>query len=345
MKKVIFFTVSALIGISLFIGVIIHVGVKQILQTINYFSISKWFIIFLLSATQLCITLIRWRIVLKSQGHNVPMIKLFISKLVGFSVDYTSPTPNVGGEAIRAYVLKKETGIPFSQGLASTIIDKVMDFSYALPFVLFGIFYVLIKFSLSWKIIVGLLFISVSFIFLLTFFYYRTLRQKEFFTSIIRFLQLHRLSFIAKAMDKIGQFELIIIEFFRRDKKTFYKGLALSFLGGIFAISGVWFILFFLGLHVNLLQVLIIGTLSVVTFVLPIPGSFGGTETGEALIFSTFGFRPEYGVAYTLIFRSVDLLKVGIGFLFLSHFGLKIGQTIIKGQGIKVPNNNSEQQH
>ena len=340
MKKIIFFTISALIGLALFVGVIWKVGLNQILQTINYFSISKWFVILLLSITQFYITLYRWKIVLKSQGFDIPLIKLLASKLVGFSVDYMTPSPNVGGEAIRAYVLKRDTGIGFSHGLASVIIDKVMDFSYALPFVLFGIFFVLIKFSLSWKIVASLLFVSFAFIFLILLFYYNTLRRKEFFGAIIRFLQLHRLSFIAKAMDKIAQFERIIIDFFHRDKKTFYKGLYLSLLGGIIGISWIWLILFFLGLDVNFLQVLLIATLTIITFLLPIPGSFGSTEAGVVIIFTMLGFRAEYAVAYTLIFRSVDLLKVGIGFLFLSHFGLRFGQTIIRGEGVKLPNKN-----
>lgn len=344
MKKIIFFVVSILIGLILFVIVIWKVGLQEILHTINYFSISKWFVILLLSATQFYITLFRWKLVLRSQGFKVPLIKLVASKLVGFSVDYTTPSPNVGGEAIRAYVLQKDTGIGFSQGLASIIIDKVMDFSYALPFVLFSIFYVLIKFSLPWKIMAGLLFVSFSFIFLILLFYYKTLRKKEFFGAIIRFLQLHRLSFVAGVMDKIAQFEQIIIDFFHRDKKTFYRGLILSLLGGIFAISGVWLILVFLGLTVNLLQVILIATLGIITFLLPIPGSFGSTETGEILIFSLFDFRPEYAIAYTLIFRSIDFLKVGVGFLFLSHFGLKIGQTIIRGGGVKLNKNNLEGQ-
>lgn len=340
MKKIIFFLISAFIGLSLFVAVIWRVGLRHILHTINEFSISKWFIVFLFSVIQFCFTTYRWKIILKSQGYNVGITKLFISKLVGFSVDYTSPTPNVGGEAIRAYVLKKDTGTPFSQGLASVIIDKLLDFSYALPFTIFAIFYVLLKFNLSLKIIIGLLLVGGGFIFLMFLFYYRTLKKKVFFSSIIRFLQLHRLSFVAKAMDKIGQFEQIIIDFFHQDKKTFYHGLIISFVAGIFAFSGAWLILFFLGLKANILDVLIVGTLTTITFILPTPGSVGGTEVGEALIFRMIGFQPEYGIAYVLIFRSIDILKVIIGFLFLSHFGLNVGKTIIEGEAFKLSSNN-----
>ncbi|MDP2684665.1 MAG: lysylphosphatidylglycerol synthase transmembrane domain-containing protein [bacterium] len=342
MKKILFFVISALIGIALFIGVIWHVGLDSIWQALNEFSFSKWFIVLFFNALQFMFTLYRWQMILKSQGYEVPLGKLAGPKLVGFSVDYMTPSPNVGGEAIRAYVLKKNTGVGLSPGLASIIIDKVMDFSYALPFLLFSIFYVLIKFDLSWKIIAGLLFVSGSFIFLMALFYYRTLRQKEFFGSIIRFLRLHRLAFVAKAMKKIGEFELIIIDFFRHDRKTFYRGLGLSILGGISVITSLWLIMYYLGLSANLLDVVLVSTLTVVTFLLPIPGSFGSTETGEVLIFSMLGFSLSAGVVFTLIFRSLDLLKVGIGFLFLSQFGLKIGQTIVKGESLKLAVNNHQ---
>jgi len=344
MNKIKFYLISSFVGLALFVVVIWKVGLNQILIAINYFSISKWFIILLLSAIQFYITLYRWQLILNSQGHKVSIIKLIVSKLVGFSVDYTSPSPNVGGEAIRAYVLKKDTNIPFTQGLASVIIDKLLDFSFGLPFLLFSIFYILIKFSLSWKIVAGLLFVSGIFIFLIALFYYRTLRRKEFFGSIIRFLQLHRLSFVAKLMDKITQFEMVIIGFFRHHKKTFYKGLLFSMISGIIGITSVWITVSFLGPNINFLQVILISTLTIITFLLPIPGSFGSTEAGVVLIFTMLGFRAEYAVAYTLIFRSVDLLKVGIGFLFLSHFGLRLGQTIIKGEGVKVTNNNEIKQ-
>ncbi|MFA5051632.1 MAG: lysylphosphatidylglycerol synthase transmembrane domain-containing protein [Patescibacteria group bacterium] len=328
MKKIIFFITSAVVGITLFVGVILKVGLPSIWQTIVDFSFAKWFVILFLYALAFFITQYRWYLILRSLGQPVKLSQILPAKIVGFSVDYITPSPNVGGEAIRAMVLKKDAGVPLSDGLASVIIDKLMDFSYALPFLLFSIFYVLIKFSLSWKLIAGLLFISLLFIFLIAFFYYRTLRARDFFGSIIRFFQLHKLSFVAKVMDKIGAFELIVIKFFRHDRRTLYRGLGLSVLGGIVTLSAMWSIMLFLGLPATFLDVILVSTLTVVTFLLPIPGSFGSTETGEALIFSLIGFSPESGVAFSLIFRSVDFLKVVIGLLFLSHFGIKIGQTL-----------------
>lgn len=331
MKKIIFFIVSAVIGIVLFIGVVLKVGVESIWQTIIDFSIAKWVVIFILYAVSFWLTQYRWQLILRAQGYPLSMAKIFPAKIVGFAVDYFTPSPNAGfGESFRALVLKKDANVPFSAGLASVVIDKVMDFSYALPFLLFSIFYVLIKFSLSWKLIAILLLISLAFIFLIVLFYYRTLRSRDFFGGIIRFLQLHRLSFIAKVMDKIGEFELTIIKFFKHDRKVLFQCLLLSVLGGTAILLAMWLIMIFLGLDASFLDVILVSTLTIITFLLPIPGSLGSTETGEALIFKMLGYLPESGVAFSLIFRSIDFLKVLIGFLFLSHFGLRIGTVLFK---------------
>ncbi len=342
MKKIIFFVVSAFIGIALFIGVVLQVGLREIWQTLIDFSIIKWMLIFLLYAISFLVTQYRWKLILKAQGYNLSMAKTFPAKIVGFAVDYFTPSPNAGfGESFRALVLKKDANVPFSAGLASVVIDKIMDFSYALPFLIFSIFYVLIKFSISAKLIAILLLISLTFIFLIVYFYYRTLRSRDFFGSIIRFLQLHRLAFIAKVMDKIGEFELVIIKFFRHHRKILWISLGLSVLGGIATIGAMWLIMVFIGLPATFLDVILVSTLTVVTFLLPIPGSLGSTETGEARIFKMIGYAPESGVAFALIFRSVDFLKVVIGFLFLSHFGLKIGQALFKkpATGNDAPSN------
>ena len=227
MNKGIFFILSILVGISLFIGVFLHIGIADIWQTIIDFSFVKWFLIFVLYFISFFVTLYRWQLILRSQGFSVTMKQIFPAKIVGFSVDYLTPSPNVGGEAIRAMVLKKSTGISMSQGLASIVIDKMMDLSYALPFLLFSIVYVLIKFDLTWKLVSGLLIVSLTFVFLIVFFYFRTLKRQDFFGSIIRFFRLDRLKFMQKVILVIKEFELVVIDFFHKDKKKLFSRVLL----------------------------------------------------------------------------------------------------------------------
>ncbi|MBI5037222.1 MAG: flippase-like domain-containing protein [Candidatus Kerfeldbacteria bacterium] len=344
MKKIIFFGISLLVGIALFVGVFWRLGWDSIFIAVQSFTLWKWLVIVFFYSLALYVTLYRWHLILKSQGYDIPTQKLFASRLVGFAGDYLTPSPNIGGEAIRALVLKKGTGVPMAQGLASIILDKVMDFSYALPFLVFSIFYALIYFDLSAKIVLGLIAVSGTFIFLLGLFYYRTLTRRHFFGGIIRFVQLHRFSFMAKAMQKIANFEQIIVEFFKNHTRVFWQGIGLSIAGGLSTLTAMWLITRFIGMSTSFLDIILISTLTVITFLLPIPGSIGSTETGLALIFTLIGYPAEQGVVFSLIFRSVDLVKVGIGLFYLSRFGLTLGETMFAKKVDAIPVNGNGQE-
>lgn len=330
MKKTLFFIFSFLVGAALFVGVVYKVGWDSIVHAIGTFTIFELAIIILLAFVQQLVTVLRWHMILKSQGHDLSFIKLFLAKLVGFAMDYTTPTPNVGGEAIRAYVVKKDSGVNFSTGLASVIIDKVMDFSYALPFVIAGVVYALIRFNLTAKFVFFLLIVAVAFIFLILLFYYRTLNQKHFFSPILRFFQLHRIGVMERLLGKMKAFEDIIISFFRDHRRVFYIGLMFSLVSGSVALLQYYLIMRFFNLDATLLQVIIVGTLTILTYLLPIPGSLGSQETGLALIFSFLGYGPQVGIAYSFVIRVPEVLKVGVGYAYLSHFGIRMTKKMIE---------------
>ena len=88
-----------------------------------------------LAFVQLFVITYRWKLIIESQGDKVSYKKLLAPKFVGFTVSFLTPGMYVGGEPVRAYLLKKNTGIRFSKGLSSIIIDKILDFylSVAVP--------------------------------------------------------------------------------------------------------------------------------------------------------------------------------------------------------------------
>ncbi len=329
MKKTIFFILSSLLGISLFFAVVYKVGWPSIIKAVSTFSLWELAIVVVLAFAQQFVTTWRWHLILKSQGYHLSYFRLLLAKLVGFAVDYTTPTPNIGGEALRAYVLKKDSDVNFSTGLASVIIDKVMDFSYALPFVLAGVIYALLHFDLTGKLILFLLLVAIIFVFLILLFYIRILNGKHFFSLIMRFIQLHRINAIGRLIEKMRSFEDIIIHFFRDHRRVLYSGLLFSFLGGAIAILQYYIILQFFDLQVSLLTVLIVITLTIITYLLPIPGSLGSQEAGLALIFSFLGFGAQVGIAFSFVIRVPEVLKVGIGYAYLSHFGIRMTQKML----------------
>ncbi len=326
MKRTLLFIISILVGVGLFVFSLLHAGFDSIGRVIQEFSFGELFVILALSFAQLLVTTWRWKLILNVQGYMPRYKNLLAAKLVGFSVDYFTPSPNIGGEAVRAYVLKKEMSIPFSQGLASVIIDKVMDFTYALPFVVGGIFYALTSFSLTRNFVIGLLIVSVIFIGLMAFFYLRMFAKKDFFSFFMRFAQMHRFKGMQRILERMKEFEQIIIAFFHDHRRTFFVSLFISFIAGTIAIAQFWSAMLFLDLQANIFHAFIVATLTIVTFLLPIPGSLGSQEIGETLIFDAMGFGASTGLVFSLVIRFPDILKGVFGLGYLSHFGIRFGQ-------------------
>ena len=89
-------------------------------------------------------------------------------------------------------------------------------------------------------------------------------------------------------------------------------------------LCGVWLIITFLKVHVNVLQVLGFMAVTSVMYFLPVPGSLGIHETAQAIFFNLFGLGGYNGIAFTLILRTLQLIGVAAGLFFLLIFQIKV---------------------
>lgn len=339
MKKTILFVLSILVGIALFIGVIQYIGIDDFKAAFKSFS---WWIIgvvTLLGFTQMFIIIYRWKLILKAQGDDVPFKKIIAPKFVGHTVSYLTPGPVVGGEPVAAYLLKRNTGIGYSKGFASILVDKILDFTYPLPFLVAAIVYAIFKYDIPWKTMSAFVIVLLGLIALLVVFYVQTYRGKGFFTSVIRALRLHRFSKIEKYLEKILHFEALIIKFFNHQKKLFIKGLLLSLLGGIVIVLQFVVVLFSLHIDADVVQILMMMVFMILSSFMPLPASLGSFEAGQVIVFSALGHPASIGVAFVLILRSAEVFKVGLGLIFLSNIGITFLKNLPKnGNGKNFEN-------
>ena len=340
MKKTFLFVLSIVSGIVLFIGVLAYIGMDEILGAFHSFSWGIIAVIIGLGFLQMAIVLYRWKLVLEAQGDIVPYKKLWSPKLVGFTVSFLTPGLYVGGEPIRAYLLKKESGIRYSHGFASIIVDKILDFTYPLPFLIGALIYAMFKYDISWEAISVFVLVLIGLIVLLGLFYVQTYRGKGFFSSVIRFLHLERFKKFEKMIEKMLYFEKLIIIFFNHRQALFIKGLLLSLLGGILVFIQFIIILNALGISANIIEVLVMMVFMILSFLIPVPASLGSFEAGQAIVFSALQYPASMGVAFVLIFRMAEFSKVGVGLIFMSKIGLKFLRNIPKN-GNNHNNNHS----
>lgn len=337
MKKTILFILSLVIGLALFIGVVAYIGVDEIVGAFKSFTWSIIAVVVGLSFLQISITIYRWKLILEAQGDYIPFRKLIAPKMIGYTISFLTPGLYVGGEPVRAYVLKKDTGVRYSRGFASIIVDKILDFTYPLPFLMAAFIYAIFAYDMPWGVVSAFVLVLFAFIIVLILFYIQTYRGKGFFSSLLRFFQLHRIKKIRRIIEKMLYFEKLIITFFNHRQALFAKGLLLSLLGGTVIFAQFFIVLYALGITVSILEILVMMVFMILSFLVPIPASLGSFETGQVIVFSALKYSASIGVAFTLILRVAEVFKVGLGLIFLSNLGLKFLKDIPKGNGL---NNN-----
>lgn len=333
MKKAGLFILSIIFGIALFIAVLNYIGVEDIKKAFDSFSWSVIAITIALSFVQIFIVIYRWKLIIESQGDKVKFSQLLSPKFVGYTISFLTPGLYVGGEPVRAYLLKKNTNIRLSRGYSSIIVDKILDFTYPLPFLIWALVYAIIKYDISWEAIGVFVFILFFLIFLLGVFYIQTYRGKGFFSSLARWFQLDRFKKLEKFINKGKHFEDLVISFFNHKKLLFLKGILLSCLGGVVILVQFIVILHALGISANFVEILMIMVFMILAFLVPVPASIGSLEVGQALIFTAIGHPASIGVAFVLIIRMAELGKLAVGLTFLSNIGLKFVKSIPDNNG------------
>ena len=322
-KKIFSFLISLLLGIVLFIFVLRKVTLRDIFQTLSVFSLERGLIIFLFFLIGMIIPSWRWKLILQSQGYKVSLKKLFIAKLVGFSINYITPSLYTGGEVARVYVLKKETGIPLTPGFVSILTDELVDFMLGILFFTIGSFFLLSQFRapnyILWFLFLVILVGTIFWIY----FYTRIKRGKNPFSSIIKFFKLDRINLIKNNEGNIVKMERGIIDFFKYKKKTFFITFSLTILSLIVSLIQCWVILFFLNYNFSLGKIILIKLLLLLAGVIPIPGALGTLEATGALTFLILRLEAHIGISFVLVYRAFSLLLVALGIFFLFHLRVK----------------------
>jgi len=150
MRKVIFCTISLLVGFLLFAIVMQQAGVSDVLKTVSLFPPSIIILAFVLNFIAVCVIgSWRWKIIIESQNsHKISFLKVFRAKLAGFTVSYITPSVLIGGEPVRAYMIKEETDCDWERSLASVMIDVAIYFFSLFLFMLAGFLFLVNYFSL-----------------------------------------------------------------------------------------------------------------------------------------------------------------------------------------------------
>lgn len=330
MKKVFLFLISLLIGIILFIWIARTVGLQEIKDAFLVFTGWKGIIILLLTVLIALLSIWKWKEILKGIEVNISAKELLRPYLAGFSLMFLAPIIVLGGELFRAYILREKNSIPWPKGMASVIIDRILEWTANLIIIFFGSIFFLFTIGFpSVKLV--LIFGGVFLIFLLgiSLFYFKSAKRE----SILRFI-------IRSNNSQPFDTEKEIFKFFKFNNPAVWKSVVISFVRAAAMYARIWLLIVFLGKNLALLPTLSILGFTYLAAMIPIPTSLGSHEAIQTFAFQSLRLGSSTATAFTMIIRGAELIIALVGLVILFRLGVDLMKTILfkKAEKLADPN-------
>ncbi|WP_447973491.1 lysylphosphatidylglycerol synthase transmembrane domain-containing protein [Nitrospira sp. Kam-Ns4a] len=313
------------IGILVLLGLIWHIGLGRLAETVSLLGPGSLFILLLPSLLMYVLEALSWRFTLGRHAEQVSFGRLFAIRTAGEVLNLTTPTAYLGGEPLKAYLLKQQ-GIAIVDGLASVVTAKTTLTLAQVAFILLGIGLAVGPLGVTGPAaptaaavvaVVGLLVFGTAVLLLV--------QRAGLFVGLLNALRRCRLRIAAleRREDKLRALDRTILEFYAGNRRGFLLSTGAAFSGWLAEALEVYVILWILGGVPSPATAIAVAALSVFikggTFF--IPGSLGMQDGGNLLLVMAFGYSEVTGLTFALLRRLRELVWIAIGLLCLAALG------------------------
>jgi uncharacterized protein (TIRG00374 family) len=300
-------------GAALFVWLLATIGPGAVVQA---FADLSWrlliILVFPFGLTTLLDTL-GWRYAFRR--NVVPFRALLASRLAGEAFNITTPTASMGGEAVKAWLVRPWA--PLTEGLPSVIVAKTTIIIGQALFVVVGLVAAhaalpsgsLVVRGMEWLLLVQVIAVG-GFVAVQT---AGALRGSTRWLHKIGWLSGSRLESLAQVNDELAHF-------YRREPRRLALSIFFHFLAWLIGALEPWLILRWIGLPVSLAEAMAIEAFSsgIRFAAFLVPGYLGALEVGHVAIFAALGLGAPAGLSFTLIRRVREAAWTGLGFLCLA---------------------------
>ena len=242
--------------------------------------------------------------------------QLWRIRVIGEAFNVITPLGTMGGEPVKAQLLKDHHGLTFKQGLASLVITRTTLLVGLITFFIPGIILILQSDSISEEFkYVSLVGMVVFTILIFLFFLFQVTGMLGMLASwagrVIPGLAGHAF------LDQLKTLDGLMSAFYREFPGRAIKSIIYAFVGWVVGLGELYFALHFLGYDPTLTELWIIEAslqlVKVGSFYIPM--SLGAQEGGLIVIFLALGLPGDLGLAVSFVRRMKDLVWVSLGLL------------------------------
>lgn len=293
-------------ALALLAWVLRVVPLEDIAAVLTELSLWQILLLLLLNTGIVYLLGLRWWLILRAQGHQLPFRSITRYRLAAFGVSYFTPGPHFGGEPLQVHFLRQQHGLSGSSALASVALDKVIELLSNFGFLSLSLLLVLRSGVLGSEILAGAQLFSLLFL-LLPVLYLLALRFDLKPLSPLMARLPERWALAAQSTEDQ------LSELLRQRQGLLWQTLAASLLLWSALLFEYWLALLFLGLKLDPLQLLAIVVAARVAMFAPTPGALGALEASQVFAMQALGFDPAIGLSLSLLIRARDILFGGIG--------------------------------
>jgi len=250
--------------------------------------------------------------------------RLWLVQMVGEAANVLLPLGSLGGEPVKALLLKKHYDVSYREATASLFLIQAINTLAEVPFVLAGLAAMLHRGILSPAVewfMIGSVMLLVNF----TIWLFVALHLRWLVSLQKRLAKSRWGERLNQGLAIMGDIEQQLYTFVRHRPAKFASAFVCAFLNWTFGAVELYFILLFLGTPVSFMDALLLETCVVlvrnVTFF--IPGHLGSQDGIIALVAGALTGSPAIGLAVALIRRARELLWAGAGLGIGGWFGLR----------------------
>ena len=256
-----------------------------------------------------------WRFAFAASADPVPFVRLLMVRLAGEAVNLTTPTASVGGEAVKAWMLRDHA--PVEETLPSVIVAKTTITVAQGLFLVLGVIVAARVLPLHSPLLQGMVWLLVAEVVALSIFVVAQMRG--LLGGVARLVSFLGLPASAHRHDVLFRANTALERFYRQEPGRFLLSTAFHLVGWLLGVAETFLILYFLGVDPSLSTAILVEALATgIRFVVFfIPAGLGAMEGGLLVAFGALGLAPTVALSFSLVRRLREAGWIGIGLIAL----------------------------
>jgi uncharacterized protein (TIRG00374 family) len=308
-----------LAGAGVLIWLIARIGPAAVVDALTRVTWWQLALICGLHGMALAVDTLGWRYAFARD--RIPFWTLLVARTAGEAVNLVSALASVGGEAVKAWLLRND--VPYEESVPSVIVAKTAAVVAQALFLLCGL--VIAWTMLSWdsRVMTGMLWLLVIEIaavggFLAT----------QLSGLIGRAGRLIRVFGLLRADASVARLDADLRGYYRSHWRRFAISVAWHGLGCAVAVAEAWAIMWAVGVPTSALTATVVESIGsgirFATFL--VPASLGALESGNAAAFAALGLGASAGLVFSLVRRARQAIWIGVGICLLLGREVRTGQ-------------------